>query len=81
MISAVPLSVRDSERSVGSQHARDLREGRYYSGIQAVLERIDGLLVREEYYARLADHTVFGSIETSSHERTLHTVVPREDGS
>ena len=56
-MSAVPQPTRYSERSVEAEH--DLQDGRYW-GIQAVLKRIDGRLVREEYYARLANHTVFG---------------------
>ena len=63
-MSVVSPLTRDSERSIETDRTHTLQEDRYW-GIRAVLERIDGRLVREEYYARLANHRGLGSVETS----------------
>ncbi len=64
MMPAVSRLTQESERSVEADSAHSLREDRYW-GISAILERIDGRLVREEYYARLANHAIPGSIKAS----------------
>ncbi len=50
-MSAVPRLVQDLDRSRRPDHD----QGRYW-GLRAVLERIDGRIVREGYYARLANY-------------------------
>ena len=45
----VSRQTRGSERSIEDDHTDIPQEDRYW-GICAVLERIDGRLVREEYY-------------------------------
>ena len=64
-MSTVPQTKSYSGESVEAYHDDHVvREGRYW-GIRATLERIDGRLVREEYYVRLANHAVLGSAEFS----------------
>jgi hypothetical protein len=54
-MSTAPQPALDLETSMEANHAHSLQEDRYW-GIQAALERIDGRLLREEYYVRLANH-------------------------
>jgi|tagenome__1003787_1003787.scaffolds.fasta_scaffold17290988_1 hypothetical protein len=63
-MSTAPQPALDLETSMEANHAHSLQEDRYW-GIQAALERIDGRLLREEYYVRLADHEVLGSVNAS----------------
>src|SRR3954471_22529503 len=64
VMSAAPHPVLDLETSMEANHVYSLQEDRYW-GIQATLERIDGRLLREEYYVRLANHEDYGSVKAS----------------
>lgn len=63
-MSRVPGSTLAPDRPANPDYPCDLQEGRYW-GIRAVLERIDGRLVREEYYTRLANLAVVESTKIS----------------
>lgn len=60
---ALPQPTRDKAIPAGSSRNHDPQEIRYWS-IQAVLDRLDGRLAREEYYTRLSSPGFPGHIRS-----------------